>query len=143
MKTIVLAAVLAAWPVVAAEPEARRLESFTWNPVRHELQWVVSKGKVEGKEYKPGSRERYEISIDAATMSFSDETRRFSKAEAESVRRLLDFLARYTAESTVWWEQGLGEVIRKGLRVSNQPIPTHALTPIPPTTSTPATPVPK
>ena len=51
----------------------------------------------------PTLDERYEIDIDKATMSFSDETRQFSKNAAEAVRRLLDFLARYAAESTIWW----------------------------------------
>ena len=143
MKTLLLVAAFAAWPVVAAEEEARRLESVTWDPVRHQLQWVLSKGKVEGKEYKPGSREQYEISIDQATMSFSDETRRFSKSEAESVRRLLDFLARYTAESTIWWEKGFGEVVRKGLRVSLEPDQTRRLSPLHATRSTPPAPAPK
>ena len=139
MKRFVVFAAFVAVPL-AAEDEARRLESVTWDPVRHELQWVVSKGKMEGEEYKPAAREKYEISIDGATMSFSDETRRFSKVEAESVRRVLDLLARYTAESTLWWEKGLGEVISKGLRVSHKPIPTQPLTPLPPARSTPATP---
>ena len=143
MKRFVLLAAFLVLPL-AAEEEARRLESVTWDPVRHELQWVVSKGKMDGEEYKPDAREKYEISIDGATMSFSDETRRFSKVEAESVRRVLDLLARYTAESTLWWEKGLGEVISKGLRVSNnKPIPTQPVTPVSPARSTPATPAPK
>lgn len=56
--------------------EKRRLESVTWDPVKHELRWVISKGELEGEEYKPASRQEYEISIDDATMSFADETRR-------------------------------------------------------------------
>ncbi len=115
---LMLLGMLVRAPALAEEEEARRLESVTWNPIRHQLQWTVSKGKMEGQEYKASTKEQYEINIDDATMSFSDETRRFSKMEAESVRRLLDFLSRYTAESTVWWEKGFGEVVSKGLRVS-------------------------
>ena len=117
MKSLIVA-MLFAGTCFAADEEKRRLESVTWNPVRHQFQWVVSKGKIEGDDYKLDSRERYEIDIDEATMSFSDETRRFSKGEAETVRRVLDFLARYAAESTIWWEKGQGEVIKKGERVS-------------------------
>jgi hypothetical protein len=114
-------------PLTAAEDEARRLESVTWDPIRHQLQWVVSKGKMEGKDFKSATKEQYAINIDDATMSFSDETRRFSKREAESVRRLLDFLSRYTAESTIWWEKGMGEVVRKGLRVAAPAPPAEPL----------------
>jgi hypothetical protein len=126
MRGFALLSILMVLPAAGQAPpaqkeSARRLESVTWDPIRHELLWVVSKGKVEGDQFKAGVREKYEINIDQATMSFSDETRRFSKNEAESVRRLLDFLTRYTAESTIWWEKGFGEVVRKGLRVSNNP----------------------
>ena len=117
MRMLILLAALAAIGL-AADEDKRRLESVTWDPVKHQLQWVISKGKVEGEEFKPGKSEKYEIDIDGATMSFSEETRRFSKAEAESMRRLLNFLARYAAESTVWWEKGYGEVVKKGMRVS-------------------------
>jgi hypothetical protein len=101
----------------ARADEKRRLESVTWDPVKHELRWVISKGELEGEKYKPASRQEYEISIDDATMSFADETRRFSKREAGSVRQLLDLLARYAVESTIWWEQGQGEPVRKGVPV--------------------------
>jgi hypothetical protein len=126
MRGFVLLFILTVLPAAGQAPpaekeSARRLESVTWDPIRHELHWVVSKGKVEGEQFKAGAREKYEINIDQATMSFSDETRRFSQNEAESVRRLLDFLTRYTAESTIWWEKGFGEVVRKGLRVSTNP----------------------
>ena len=116
---ILIIVVLFAGACLAADEEKRRLESITWNPLQHQLQWVISKGKGDGNEYKPDARERYQIDINDATMSFSDETRRFSKSEAEAMRRVLDFLARYAAESTIWWERGRGEVIpKKGERVS-------------------------
>src|SRR6059036_3532531 len=91
MKTLIVGMLLAV--LCFAEEESRRLESVTWNPVRHQLQWVVSKGKMDGEKYKADARERYEIDINEATMSFSDETRRFSKGEADAVRQVLNFLS--------------------------------------------------
>jgi hypothetical protein len=42
-------------------------------------------------------------------MRLNGEGRRFSRAEAIRMRPLMDILARYAAESTVWWDQGEGE----------------------------------
>jgi hypothetical protein len=55
----------------------------------------------------------YEIDMDAATMSTSGEDRRFSKSEAASVHALMDLVAKYAAESTVWWDAGEGQRIPK------------------------------
>ena len=98
--------------------DRRRLESVTWDPVSHVLRWVVSSGAMHGENYKPVSHQEYEIRIDEATMRFSDETRHFSKREAESVRQVLNMLASYATESTIWWEQGQGESTTKRERVS-------------------------
>ncbi len=92
-----------------AEP-SRRLESVTWNSIRHELTWVISNGeKGDGTLYRPGASENYQISLDEATMSFSGETRRFSHEEASNVHVLMDLIAKYAVDSTVWWEDGQGE----------------------------------
>lgn len=101
----------------AAEPSAqpRRLESVTWNSVRHELTWEVSKGEKKESEgapsdaYKALAKERYQIDMDNATMTFNGKTRRFSETEATNVRTLMDVIARYAVESTIWWEEGQGE----------------------------------
>jgi len=47
-------------------------------------------------------------------MSVEGEDRRFSKTEAVSVHRLMDLVAKYAAESTLWWEAGEGEPLNKG-----------------------------
>jgi len=87
----------------------RRLEAVTWNPITHELSWVVSAGsRVEGA-YQPAAKETYVIDPESATMKVNGERRRFSDVEAENVHALMDSLVRYAAESTVWWEHGLGE----------------------------------
>jgi hypothetical protein len=46
-------------------------------------------------------------------MSTSGEDRRFSKSEAASVHALMDLVAKYAAESTVWWDAGEGQRIPK------------------------------
>lgn len=88
----------------------RRLESITWNSVKHELSWVISRGERDRQSgaYKPLSSQTYLINMDKATMTFSGETRGFSKQEALNVLALLDIVAKYTIESTVWWDQGYG-----------------------------------
>jgi len=88
----------------------RRLESVTWNSVKRELTWVISKGERDQKTgaYKPLSTETYLINMDKATMTFNGETRGFSKQEAVNVSALLDIIAKYAIESTLWWDQGHG-----------------------------------
>jgi len=88
----------------------RRLESVTWNSVKRELTWVISKGERDPKTgvYKPLTTETYLINMDKATMTFNGETRSFSKQEAINVSALLDIIAKYAIESTLWWDQGHG-----------------------------------
>jgi hypothetical protein len=88
----------------------RRLESVTWNSVKRELTWVISKGERDQKTgaYKPLTSETYLINMDKATMTFNGETRGFSKQEAVNVSALLDIIAKYAIESTLWWDQGHG-----------------------------------
>lgn len=98
------------------EPEQaespRRLESVTWNSVRHELTWVISNGdKGGGTLYRPGPSENYRISLDEATMSYEGETRRFGRDEASNVHVLMDLIAKYAVDSTVWWEDGQGDPV--------------------------------
>jgi hypothetical protein len=89
----------------------RRLESVTWNSVNHELTWNVSKGERKDNAYKAVGTDHYSINMDSATMTVNGETRRFSEDEASNVRNLMDLIARYAVESTVWWENGQGEPI--------------------------------
>jgi hypothetical protein len=89
----------------------RRLESFTWDSVQHQLKWDISKGEKRENGYQPRSRDRYEINMDKATMTVNGESRRFSEDEAANVRTLMDFISKYAVESTVWWESGEGEPV--------------------------------
>ncbi len=89
----------------------RRLESVTWDSVKHELSWDVSRGDKKGDAYQPHSKDRYEINMDSATMTVNGETRHFSDDEAANVRTLMDFISRYALESTVWWENGEGDPV--------------------------------
>lgn len=92
-----------------ADHTPRRLESVTWNSVKHELTWVISQGEKTGAAYKPLASESYQISMDEATMSFHGELRRFSREEATNVHTLMDLVAKYAVDSTVWWDEGQGE----------------------------------
>ncbi|MGE5567565.1 MAG: hypothetical protein ACM3S5_00880 [Rhodospirillales bacterium] len=90
-------------------PDTRRLETVSWNAVTHELTWVIAKGEKTGTEFRPLSKDTYLIKLDDATMSFNGETRGFSKQEAANVHVLMDLVAKYAADSTIWWDQGQGE----------------------------------
>ena len=91
------------------EKQTRRLESVTWNPSAHKLSWTVAQGKVENGKFVEKEKFNYEIDMDAATMSAEGQDRRFSKQEAVSVHALMDLVAKYAAESTLWWDAGQGE----------------------------------
>ncbi len=93
----------------------RRLESVTWNSVKRELTWVISRGERDQKTgaYKPLSMDTYLINMDKATMTFNGETRGFSKQEAMNVTALLDIIAKYAIESTLWWDQGHGRRVNE------------------------------
>lgn len=99
--------------VVAAgqqDKAARRLESVTWSPVTHKLSWTVQNGTITSAgDFKGADKVSYEIDMDDATMSTSAEGRRFSKKEAVNVHKLMDLVAKYAADSTLWWEAGQGE----------------------------------
>ncbi|MGB9606067.1 MAG: hypothetical protein ACPL88_09350, partial [Bryobacteraceae bacterium] len=115
-RVVVLAALSALGCAQERAPEAkpsrapRRLESVTWNSVKRELTWVISRGERDQKTgaYKPLSTDTYLINMDKATMTFNGETRSFSKQEAINVSALLDIIAKYAIESTLWWDQGYG-----------------------------------
>lgn len=96
-----------------SERESRRLESITWNPVDHKLTWTVSLGASNQGKFEGAKKFTYEIKMDQAMMTVDGEDRRFSKTEAVSVHRLMDLVAKYAAESTLWWEAGEGEPIGK------------------------------
>jgi hypothetical protein len=90
----------------------RRLESVTWNSVKHQLTWVISKGGgAESGKPDPAEKgqDRYEINMDNATMVYNGEVRRFSKEEASNVHMLMDLISKYAVDSTIWWDQGQGQ----------------------------------
>lgn len=104
---------MAALVAAGAEKKARRLEAVTWSPGDHKLTWTVSEGKVERGAFKESKKLTYVIDMDAATMNLDEEGRRFSGEEAVRVHALMDLVAKYAAESTVWWEAGEGQPIGK------------------------------
>jgi hypothetical protein len=100
---------------------ASRLESVTWNPVKHELTWVVSSGAKEaGSDYKPAKSESYLIALDDATMSYSGEMRKFSTEEASNVHVLMDLIEKYAIDSTVWWDDGQGQPVDGGHKAKDK-----------------------
>jgi len=89
--------------------QLRRIESVTWNPVTDELTWVVSAGVSSSGSYKRETSMTYLIHLGSATMVFNGQRRRFDADEADNVRKLIDVLGLYAAESTIWWEAGMGQ----------------------------------
>jgi hypothetical protein len=92
----------------------RRLESITWNPVSSELSWIVSNWNPDQSMQQPISKDTYTMRVDAAVMQFGSERRRFDSDEAKNVRGVMDLIAVYAIESTVWWDQGLGDKVPEG-----------------------------
>lgn len=92
---------------------SRRLETVTWNSVKHELTWIISNGQKvkDGASFQSSDSENYLINMDDATMTFKTEKRRFSKEEAANVHVLMDLIAKYAVDSTVWWDDGQGEPV--------------------------------
>lgn len=93
----------------AEDHTPRRLETVTWNSVKHELTWVISTGEKKGAAFKPIGSENYLIDMDDATMTYQGQRRRFSKEEAANVHVLMDVISKYAIDSTVWWDDGQGE----------------------------------
>src|SRR3954454_24096924 len=115
LRVVFLASAVATIALADDSKEALRLDSVIWNPVDHTLKWSVSKGAIDSNGKFQGSNQTmsYEIDMDAAVMSVKGERRGFSKVEAVTVRRLMDMVAKYAAESTVWWDEGQGEPLDK------------------------------
>ena len=89
-------------------PEKKRLESVTWDLKSHKLVWIIQRGSEKDGEFVASASDRYEISPDDAVMTFAEERRGFTEAEASSLHKLLDTLSLYCAESVIWWDQGEG-----------------------------------
>lgn len=102
-----------------AEP-SRRLSVVRYNIPDNRICWDVQVGSWTGEGSKTFKLERLEeemcIDMSEASMTVASETRWFSKEESQRVQRLLNLLAKYAAESTVWWEQGEGERQKPGTR---------------------------
>ncbi len=54
-------------------------------------------------------------------MSFSGEMRRFSREEATNVHVLMDLIAKYAIDSTIWWDDGQGEPVKGNGKGTKQP----------------------
>ena len=91
----------------------RKLSAVTWDLETHKLVWTVQKGDRVNGRFVSSSEEHYEISPDQAMMELSGEKRLFDDQEAVQLRRLLDTLSVYCAESVAWWEQGEGVPVRQ------------------------------
>ncbi len=99
--------------MVQPKEPLRKLASLTWDLDTHKLVWVVQKGDRQNGKFVSSSEERYEISPDQAMMELSGEKRLFDDQEAVQLRRLLDTLSVYCAESVAWWEQGEGTPVQE------------------------------
>ena len=104
-------AFLFATSLFAQDKPVRRLEGVTWNPAEHKLTWTVASGKMAEGKFEARERFTYEIDMDAAVMTTNGQDRRFSKQEAVRVHALMDMVAKYAAESTIWWDAGEGEPV--------------------------------
>lgn len=89
--------------------EGRRLESVTWDPVRHTLRWTMSRGELrDGKYELHALAGDYEIQLDKAEMKHRGAVRQFSPEEARYVHGIVDWISGYAAESVFWFEEKQG-----------------------------------
>jgi hypothetical protein len=101
-------------PKKAKEPDpqsagvVKKLGSVTWDLQTHKLVWVVQTGSIVNGQFSAANEQKYEISPQEATMATTGETREVDGDEAASLKQLLDVLSLYCAESSVWWDSGLG-----------------------------------
>ncbi|HLK69729.1 MAG TPA: hypothetical protein VKU19_40145 [Bryobacteraceae bacterium] len=89
----------------------KKLGSVTWDLESHKLVWVVQSGTMVNGRFAALSEQKYEISPEEATMGVTGEKRGLNDIEAASLQRLLDVLSVYCAQSSVWWDAGLGDPI--------------------------------
>jgi hypothetical protein len=124
---IAAVALAIARPQTAATPDhkepgekQKQLVSVTFNLLDFKLRWDLAEGTVDDKgEFRIDKLlGQQEINPDEATMTVNGETRKFSEREASSLRRMLATLARYCAESTIWFEEGNGEPVNKPGRIA-------------------------
>jgi hypothetical protein len=101
--------------------QVKKLGSVTWDLASHKLVWVVQNGTMQDGEFVPGTQVRYEISPDEAVMAASGQLRGFDDQEAVWLRRLLDVLSLYCAESVAWWDEGQGTPVGPGEKPSGKP----------------------
>lgn len=108
-------------PRASKPPEAlRRLESVTWNPVKCQLTWVVSAGTRSAGQYIRTGEKAYTIDMDSAVMKFDGESRGFEAAEAERVHQIMNLIAEYAIESTIWWDRGEGVKLDRKTEIAGQ-----------------------
>jgi hypothetical protein len=138
MKSAILAGLACAAVACAADPpqqqvkapdapskQVKKLGTVTWHPDTHKLSWVVQKGTMVNGQFVSNSEERYEVSPEDAFMAYGEEHRGIDSDEAVSLHRLLDTLALYCAQSTVWWDQGQGVRLPKGGKPSETKQPSQ------------------
>ena len=105
-----------------AEDSPRRLETVTWNSVTHEAPGSFRKARRRiAAATRSSGLQNYLINMDDATMSFSGEMRRFSREEATNVHALMDLIAKYAIDSTVWWDDGQGEPVNGNGKEKKEP----------------------
>jgi len=102
-------------PMLFAEDQTKRvqrLEKVIWNPVSHVLTWEITEGYIDVHgQYEP---ERFvgnfSIEPQTAMMSFAGKKTGFMHQEGDRVHEILDSLSHYLMSSTLWWQQGQGEI---------------------------------
>jgi hypothetical protein len=92
--------------------KVQRLEKVIWNPVTHVLSWEITEGYIDVHlQYEP---ERlagtFFIEPQMATMSFAGKEEGFTHQEGDHLHGILDTLSHYLMSSTLWWQEGKGEL---------------------------------
>jgi len=98
---------------VFSEEPAQRIKTLVgihYNVIDGELCWDLMIGRLEGEKIIGEKLDLQScISAEKAEMTYAGETRTFSREEASQLAKLLDVLANYAAESSVWFDAGKGD----------------------------------
>lgn len=99
---------------LAEDPvRGKKLVGIHYRVDSHELCWDVMLGRFEDDKFVSEKLDEQPcIQFDKAEMTYGGETRGFDETEAQQALKLMEIVAKYAVDSSIWWDQGKGD--RKG-----------------------------
>jgi len=97
-------------------PEARRIESYTYNPQTEEFSFIVGYGHGDENNFSLERTETFTLKLDPQnpTIRKGKESRGFNPVEVLKVLPLFEGAVTYCIENVLWWESGQGVPLKDG-----------------------------